>query len=88
MADVMNGLNGHAPPAYTFPSTFTIGSKRTVAPLVNSAQLKGHLALLHAFAELRSQIDGLDGQVKAVLPLMPDDKERRWAWFVGLAVER
>jgi hypothetical protein len=70
-----------APPQYTFPETFNIGTKRT-PPLVDSAQLKGHLALLHSFALLRSQIDELSGNV------VLEDKDRRWAWFVSLAVER
>ncbi|KAF9463652.1 hypothetical protein BDZ94DRAFT_1192440, partial [Collybia nuda] len=81
-------LTEDVPSAYAFPATFIIGSKRTSAPLVNSAQLKGHLALLHAFARLRQRVDGFDGYVKQAIPLMPDDLERRWAWFVGLAVER
>lgn len=83
-------LDGDAPSAYAFPSTYDIGSKCTNAPLVDSAQIKGHLALLHAFAELRKQVDALDEHVRVMLlnPLMPYDKERRWGWFVGLAVER
>ena len=70
-----------APPQYTFPESFNIGTART-PPFVDCAQLKGHLALLNSFALLRSQIDGLSAS--AVL----EDKDRRWAWFVSLAVER
>ena len=69
------------PPQYTFPESFNIGTRQT-PPLVDSAQLKGHLALLHSFALLRSQIDGLSASV------VLEDKDRRWAWFVSLAVER
>ncbi|KAF9463653.1 hypothetical protein BDZ94DRAFT_1258236 [Collybia nuda] len=81
-------LTDDVPPVYAFPAIFTIGSKCTSAPLVDSAQLKGHLALLHAFVGLRQRVDDFDGYVKQAIPLMPDDLERRWAWFVGLAVER
>lgn len=80
--------NEDAPPSYAFPETFRIGFKRTSAPLVDSAQLKGHLALLDAFVELRKLVDGFGEDVKSAIPQMPDDVERRWAWFVGLAVER
>jgi hypothetical protein len=71
--------NSPAPPEYTFPESFNIGTGQT-PPFVDSAQLKGHLALLHSFAILRSQVDGLT--------VPPDDKDRRWTWFVSLAVER
>ena len=67
-----------APPQYTFPESFSIGTART-PPLVDCAQLKGHLALLHSFALLRSRIEEL---------VLLEDKDRRWAWFVSLAVER
>jgi hypothetical protein len=67
---------------HTFPASFSIGAGRTT-PLVDSAQLRGHLALLHSFAMLRSQIDDL-GENFALL----EDKDRRWAWFVSVAVER
>jgi hypothetical protein len=76
------------PPAYTFPTTFRIGSLRTASPLVHTAQLKGHLALLHAFATLRSQVEGLSETDELKRAQMPASKERRWSWFVGLAVER
>ncbi|KAG5637806.1 hypothetical protein H0H81_003138 [Sphagnurus paluster] len=76
------------PPSYAFPQTFNIGKNRTNAPLVSSAQVKGHLALLHAFAKLRAEIDTLDDNTQRLLPFIPTDKDRRWAWFVGLAVDR
>jgi hypothetical protein len=68
-----------APPQYTFPESFKVGNRQT-PPFVDSAQLKGHLALLYSFAILRSQIDELT--------VLLDDKDRRWAWFVSHAVER
>ncbi|KAG5641124.1 hypothetical protein DXG03_005951 [Asterophora parasitica] len=50
------------PPSYTdtdtFPTSFSIGRTRTSRPLVNVAQLKGHLALLRAIVELRAHIEG------------------------------
>jgi hypothetical protein len=67
---------------YTFPTSFSIGTTRT-PPLVDSAQLRGHLALLRSFVILRSQLDHMD----AGFPLL-EDKDRRWAWFVSAAVER
>jgi hypothetical protein len=69
------------PPEYTFPVSFNVGRGRT-PPFVDSAQLRGHLSLLHSFAMLRSQIDEVSGD------LLLEDKDRRWTWFVSLAVER
>ncbi|KAG5637812.1 hypothetical protein H0H81_003144 [Sphagnurus paluster] len=75
-------------PNYVFPQTFPISELCTSAPLVSTVQVKGHLALLHAFAKLRAEIDALDVSAQKRLPLIPPDTERRWTWFVGLAVER
>ena len=75
-----------SPPTYTAPTRFNIGSQRTSEPLVNMSQVKGHLALLHAFAELKKQVEGLQEAID--IPHMPADLERRWAWFVAMAVER
>lgn len=69
------------PPQYTFPTSFKIGTRQT-PPFVHSPQLKGHLALLHSFALLRSQIVELSANV------LLEDKDRRWSWFISLAVER
>ncbi|KAJ7488064.1 hypothetical protein FB451DRAFT_1025893 [Mycena latifolia] len=74
-----------APPAYAFPSSFSIGSHST-APFVSTRQLKNHLVLLHEFAELKSKVEAM-GSAQGPTH-MPSDKERRWTWFVGLAVER
>ncbi|KAJ7598800.1 hypothetical protein C8J56DRAFT_1092684 [Mycena floridula] len=75
-----------APPAYSFPTTFAIGTKET-SPLVEISSVKGHLALLHAFAQLKSKVEECNPAAWDI-PNVPEDKERRWAWFVGLAVER
>jgi hypothetical protein len=75
------------PPAYTFPTTFTIGTGKTQAPLVTPEQLKGHLGLLRLFYNLRETVEvGKDDR-------LPDwarklEPELRWAWFVNLAAER
>jgi hypothetical protein len=73
-------------PDYDFPATFTVGSRPT-EPFVEPAQLKGHLGLLNKFAALRTQVDQL-GIDDNKLIQMPEDKDMRWTWFVGLAVER
>jgi hypothetical protein len=73
-----------APPAYSVPDGFTIGS-RTAKPFVDASQIKDHLLLLHAFAELKTSVEGMTA---TGIPHLPSDNERRWACFVGLAVER
>jgi hypothetical protein len=77
--------NPGPPPTYTAPTQFSIGSRLTPEPLVNISQIKAHLALLHAFAALKKEVEGLQ---EGTIPQMPADLERRWAWFVALAVER
>ncbi|KAJ2921921.1 hypothetical protein H1R20_g15174, partial [Candolleomyces eurysporus] len=57
-------------PQYTFPTKFKI---------------KGHLTLLNAFSNLKTEVEEL-GSVS--IRDMPEDREKRWAWFVGLAAER
>lgn len=74
------------PPRYTIPEHFTIGSQRTRL-LVRPQELKGHLSLLYEFHLLRERVE------KGDVPHIPEavrimDPERRWAWFVNLAVER
>ncbi|KAF8967533.1 hypothetical protein BDZ97DRAFT_1916819 [Flammula alnicola] len=71
-------------PSYQAPTTFAIGSTRTTQPLVKVVEVKGHLVLLHAFAKLKTDVTDL----QAVVEHMPFDDERRWSWFVGVAVER
>lgn len=75
------------PPIYTFPTSYVIGSHQTTGPLVNPNKLKGHLGLLRAFYKLRLQVeDGKDNRLPEFAQKM--EAERRWVWFVGLAVER
>ena len=77
--------NPAPPPTYTAPTQFHIGSRLTPEPLVNISQIKAHLALLHAFSELKNEVEELQ---EGTIPQMPADLERRWAWFVTLAVRR
>ena len=81
-------VNPGPPPTYTAPTQFSIGSQLTTEPLVKITQIKAHLALLHAFAELKKKVEGLGLRQKWTIPQMPEDCERRWPWFVGLAVQR
>ena len=73
-----------APPGYTFPSKFSVGGKLTEGPLVDIPSIKGHLALLRAFADLKEQVEGTAFEI----PYVPEDGEAKWAWFVGMAAER
>jgi hypothetical protein len=75
------------PPAYPFSTKFTVGGKQTEGPLVTTAQLKGHLGLLRLFYILRETVEaGTDDRLPAWARQI--EPERRWAWFVALAVER
>ncbi len=73
------------PPTYTVLTRFTIGQSRTDGPLVSIPEIKAHLALLHAFAELKNSVDAVE---VPIVSNVPQDKEKRWTWFVGCAVER
>ena len=92
-------------PRYTAPKQFSIGTQLTPEPLVKISQIKAHLVLLHAFAELKNEVEGLqeleegtilgpqlemsaDHERSWASPQMPVDLERKWPWFVGLAVQR
>ena len=78
------------PPAYQPPTTFLIGTHEVDTSLVQIKDLKLHLALLRAFSELRKQVEEQTGSAYTHFP--PEVKqlspERRWTWFVHLAVER
>jgi hypothetical protein len=54
--------------------------------LVGVSEVKTHLALLHAFANLKSHIENLENE--AFPYYIPRSNEQKWGWFVGLAVER
>ena len=76
---------GPPQPTYKALTQFSIGSQLTPEPLLNISQIKAHLALLHSFAEFRKEVEGL---LEGTISHMPTDLERRWAWFVSLAVQR
>ena len=81
-----NPRYSHGPsPTYTAPTQFRIGASHTGSPLVRIPEIKGHLALLRMFAELKNEVAGL-GSDSA--PYIPVEGEKRWSWFVALAVER
>ncbi|KAI0049887.1 hypothetical protein FA95DRAFT_1488384 [Auriscalpium vulgare] len=70
-----------------FTGVFRVGRKELHGPLVEAKHLKLHLGLLGAFVQLRQQLEaGRDAGLPE--PAMRLEAERRWAWFVGLAVER
>jgi hypothetical protein len=73
-------------PAYAFPSLFSIRG-RNVRALVTPEQLKGHLSILRTFHTLRSTVENAkDGRFPPWAKEM--EPERRWTWFVSLAVHR
>ena len=80
-----NGGDDALLPQYTFPTKFKIGAFFTDGLLVNIEQIKGHLALLHAFSNLKVEVENLPS---GSIVNMPGNREQRWAWFVGLAAER
>ncbi|KAG2141382.1 uncharacterized protein EDB93DRAFT_1089431 [Suillus bovinus] len=71
------------PPQYTLPTTFRIGQHIT-RHLICPDQLKAHLQLLAAFSHLKQRVVASES-LTAGLEL---DSEKRWVWFVNLAVER
>ncbi|TFK20550.1 hypothetical protein FA15DRAFT_720164, partial [Coprinopsis marcescibilis] len=71
-------------PSYTFPTKFVIGRVQTDGLLVTIPQVKGHLAMLNAFAELKDDVNAWPDNI----PNMPFNSKKRWAWFVNMAVER
>ena len=75
------------PPAYTPPSSFTVGLQVLTAPLVTIEQLKAHLSLLGAFKQLRTVLDeGADPRIPEYAQSL--EPIARWGWFVNLAVDR
>lgn len=75
------------PPAYQPPSAYTVGTQTLTSPLVQIQELKAHLCLLRAMKNLRTTVE--DGKISE----WPDmvrmwTPPQRWAWFVGLAVDR
>ncbi|KAG2145431.1 uncharacterized protein EDB93DRAFT_504192 [Suillus bovinus] len=71
------------PPQYTLPDTFNIGRCST-HHLVRPDQLKAHLQLLAAFSHLKQRVVASENLIAG----LESDSEKRWVWFVNLAVER
>jgi hypothetical protein len=78
---------GLLPPSYTPPTQFRIGNSTTPKPLVGIPEVKGHLALLHAFAELKTQVNAIPTS-SSFFSNGSSYPDAKWAWFVGLAAER
>ena len=76
------------PPDYSATAThYTIGGKRLDAPLIRDSHLKAHLCLLRAIHNTRATIQAGE-DVRIPQDALKLDATQRWAWFVGLAVER
>ncbi|KAJ7815615.1 hypothetical protein B0H14DRAFT_2375202 [Mycena olivaceomarginata] len=84
----MNALtpDNEAPPASPFSGDSGAERGQFTEAFVDAPQIKDHLALLHSFAELKLSVEGMASD--PTIPHLPTDKELRWSWFVGLAVER
>lgn len=71
----------------TSTTKFKIGTATTPGPLVSVSELKGHIALLHAFSELKKTVEASD-----INPFLKTPSQSlhdaKWTWFVGIAVER
>ena len=67
--------------------TYVIAKNTLHSPLVSVAQVKAHLCLLREIQALRSLIElGKDTRIPSNALALPP--VQRWAWFVGVAVER
>ncbi|KAF9222788.1 hypothetical protein BS17DRAFT_755176 [Gyrodon lividus] len=82
-----NNIQSGDPPQYMLPETFTVGRQR-VNLLVRPQHLKGHLTLLHAFHTLRATIEAGDDASRLPHDVRIMDADKRWGWFVNIAVER
>ncbi|KAK0236838.1 hypothetical protein EDD85DRAFT_1007048 [Armillaria nabsnona] len=72
-------------PSYELTYPLFIGRRAIQRPFVSLSQLKGHLCLLKHFTSLKERVEEMD---RSRYRDAPEDKECRWSWFVGLAVER
>ena len=71
------------PPQYTLPETFTIG-RHNARHLVRPDQLRAHLHILEAFNHLKQRVVASESLIAG----LETDGEKRWVWFINLAVER
>jgi len=83
-------MSDQIPPLHEYtehlmPRTFKVGSQLT-KPLVQPEQIIGHLKLLNAFSVMRLKVEDGDPRFPDLVREM--SAEKRWEWFVSLAVER
>lgn len=81
--------SAHAAPqesACSLKSNFKVGNQLTPSPLVSPTQLQAHLNLLRAFKELRIRVEQDAHNLPPAAASL--DTEKRWIWFLELAVER
>ncbi|KAK0447634.1 hypothetical protein EV421DRAFT_1901003 [Armillaria borealis] len=62
------------------PYPLFIGRGAIQTPFAIISQIKSHLCLLKHFAFLKERVKGVD---RSKYRDAPEDKERRWSWFVG-----
>lgn len=85
LPSALDAGNG-APLAYSLQSSFKIGHRVAPSPLVSTSQLQAHLNLLKAFKDLKDRVEQHpQGLPQLAISL---DAEKRWVWFLQLAVER
>lgn len=77
---------GGAAPAYALQSDFKIGHRVVPSPLVSTSQLQTHLNLLRAFRDLKDRVEQHPHGLHQLAVSL--DTEKRWVWFLQLAVER
>ena len=81
------GRADELPPDYSATSKFTIAGETFRTPLVQVSHLKAHLNFLRAIRDLKFVIEaGQDSRIP--VDALKLEASQRWAWFVGLAVER
>lgn len=80
------------PPSYLEKIRFPVGGTVPLEPFATISQLKAHLGLLKAFGELKNRVTDLEANqdVRNELPSLARELEpqRRWIWFLELALER
>lgn len=75
------------PSASIDQTRYRIGSRTVAGSLVSAESIKAHLGLLAAFKRLRQRVESCpDESLPDIAQFL--DGPQRWAWFVGLAVER
>ncbi|KAG6334620.1 hypothetical protein ID866_4472 [Astraeus odoratus] len=85
-ATVPATTSGTALPAVPKKPPYTVPLSEKRSQLVTDKQLEGHLALLRAFHSLRQTVQAGNDKFPAAAKKL--DAEKRWTWFVSLAVER